>query len=164
MSADTELIDSASITNALSRHTSSLKARQMDAVVKAESEVLKISGSIPGDAAQAAGAGSSADTSQLLAAVNAAIAESELRMQSFMREEIRRAVITITKLEVRDISLPLMSNCNIMKLGTAGRAAAAAVLGAHGAVQVRRRAAVARRACRWLHVAAAARVCEAFRL
>jgi hypothetical protein len=110
MSADAERIDPASITNALSRHTSSLKARQMAAVVKAESEVLKISGNIPVDAdaaAQAAGVGSSADTSQLLAAVNAAIAESEQRMRSFMREEIRRAVITITKLEVpRDAPPP----------------------------------------------------------
>jgi hypothetical protein len=92
------------ITEALARHTQVLKDKRMEAVVRAESEVLKISGELPpGADAAARGAGSvaaGADGAQVQAAVEESISRLEQRLQAFIREEIRRAIITITKLEV----------------------------------------------------------------
>jgi hypothetical protein len=103
MSADAEDIDAGRVTEALARHTAVLKEKRRDAVVKAESEVLKISGNLPVDA-EAAGqglaGGSRADAAQVQAAVDASVTQLEVRMQAFIREELRRAVITIAKLEV----------------------------------------------------------------
>ena len=103
MSADQEEIDAARISEALSRHTAVLKDRRRAAVVKAESEVLKISGNMAsGDdaAGQLVGGGAQIDTAQLQAAVDSSIAALEHRMQTFIREELRRAVVTISKLEI----------------------------------------------------------------
>lgn len=105
-----EEVDAALIAEALRRHTLLLKEQRREAVVKAESEVLTISGVAAADAdaaGLAAGSGGSVDSVQLLAAVDASIARSEQRMQAFVREEMRRAIITISKLDVpRDAPPP----------------------------------------------------------
>jgi hypothetical protein len=91
------------ITEALSRHTLALKERRAQAVVRAESEVLKISGELPpgADAAARGGEGAAGgDGVQVQAAVEESISRMEQRLQAFIREEMRRAIITITKLEV----------------------------------------------------------------
>ena len=103
MSADAEEIDAGRVSEALSRHTAVLRDKRRAAVVKAESEVLKISGNLPveGEAVGQAGGGSAhADAAHLQAAVDSSVAALEHRMQAFIREELRRAIITITKLEV----------------------------------------------------------------
>jgi hypothetical protein len=105
-----EEVDAALIAEALRRHTLLLKERRRQAVVKAESEVLTISGVAAADAdaaGLAVGSGGAVDSAQLLAAVDASIARSEQRMQAFVREEMRRAIITISKLDVpRDAPPP----------------------------------------------------------
>lgn len=100
LSSDADKVDTSLITEALSRHTQLLKDRRREAVVKAESEVLKMSGDLNANADATGQAASSVDNSQLLAAVEASIARSEQRMQAFVRDELRRAIITITKLDV----------------------------------------------------------------
>lgn len=100
LSPDADKVDTSLITEALSRHTQSLKERRREAVVKAESEVLKMSGDLNAHVDATGQAVSSVDNTQLLAAVEASIARSEQRMQAFVRDELRRAIITITKLEV----------------------------------------------------------------
>jgi hypothetical protein len=110
VAAGADDVDPSLVVDALRRHTLSLKERRREAVVKAESEVLTISGIAAADAdaaGLAAGGGRSVDSAQLLAAVDASIARSEQRMQAFVREEMRRAIITISKLEVpRDAPPP----------------------------------------------------------
>lgn len=91
------------ITEALSRHTLALKEKRKEAVVRAESEVLKISGELPpgADAAARGGGGAAGgDGAQVQAAVEESISRMEQRLQAFIREEMRRAIVTITKLEV----------------------------------------------------------------
>ena len=101
ISDDAEEIDANAVVQALERHKFFLKQMRMDALVKAESEVAQIGGVLPADAAEEASRGGAAvDAAQLQAAVEGAMSRLEQRMQAFIQEEMRKAIVIIAKLDV----------------------------------------------------------------
>ncbi len=101
ISEDAEEIDATAVVLALERHKAFLKKTRVDALVRAESEVAQIGGGLPANAAEEGeGSRAAVDTVQLQAAVEGAMARLEQRMQVFIQEEMRKAIIIITKLEV----------------------------------------------------------------
>ena len=101
ISEDAEEIDADAVVQALERHKAFLKQMRTDALVKAESEVAQIGGVLPADAAEhASGGGAAVDAVQLQAAVEGAMSRLEQRMQAFIQEEMRKAIVIIAKLDV----------------------------------------------------------------
>jgi predicted component of type VI protein secretion system len=77
-----------------------MSEQRRQAVVKAESEVLKLGVPQTDLAVEGADAVSAVDARHIKAVVEECVAQMELRLQAFFREELRRAIITITKLDI----------------------------------------------------------------